>query len=545
MSNNQQPVKKTLKFNPTASSYTPTNFKPSAPSFTPTNVMIQKKEEPKKEEPKEEPVQNDKEDVVEKKETKQPPKETKKEKEEKEDKPVDTSVELEKRKKKMNECEQFKMSKPHVNIMFIGHVDAGKSTISGNILYLTNMVDERMIEKFKREAIQKGRDSWFLAYIMDSFDEEKEKGKTVEVGRAHFETEKKRYTLLDAPGHQAYVPNMIMAAAQADAGILVISARQQEFEKGFDRGGQTREHVLIAKTLNVGRLLVLVNKMDEPTVQWSEDRFNEIKKILDNFLKKTGFKNVQFIPISGLSGDNLVKPPVNEKASWYKGPTFLQALDEVEVVDKDPTGILRIPVIDRYKDSGKVVVMGKIESGILRKGDELYLSPTKEKVKIESIEFDFSEKPIECAFPGENVYINVKGVDVNNISPGYILSELSFPAPSVKVFRASVMITNVRDTNPLFCAGSTAVMHLHTLTCEVIFKKIIAEIGQDRKPKKNKNGKVEKITFVKKGSNALIDFEVDQRISCESYKEFKNLATFTLRDEGLTLAIGKVTKIID
>jgi len=207
---------------------------------------------------------------------------------------------LEQRKKKFDECKQFKFQKPHVNIMFIGHVDAGKSTISGNILYLTGMVDERLIEKFKREAIQKGRDSWFLAYIMDSFDEEKDKGKTVEVGRAHFETEKKRYTLLDAPGHQAYVPNMIIAAAQADAGILVISARQQEFERGFDRGGQTREHVLIAKTLNVGRLLVIVNKMDEPTVQWSEDRFNEIKKILDTHLKKLDLKMFNLFLFLGL-----------------------------------------------------------------------------------------------------------------------------------------------------------------------------------------------------------------------------------------------------
>ena len=157
-------------------------------------------------------------------------------------------------------------------------------------MYLAGVVDERMIDKFKREAISKGRDSWFLAYIMDENDEEKEKGKTVEVGRAAFQTEKKRYTLLDAPGHQAYVPNMIIAAAQADAGILVISARQQEFERGFDRAGQTREHVLIAKTLNVGRLLVVVNKMDEPTVQWSEDRYKEIVGTLNPFLKKTGFK---------------------------------------------------------------------------------------------------------------------------------------------------------------------------------------------------------------------------------------------------------------
>ena len=361
MSQENKPIRKPLKFNPSASSY--------KPSFVPTNVNIP----PKKEEPKEEPKKEEpkKEEPKKEEPKKEEPKKNEEIKEEikEEISNVDIQLAAEQRKKKYIECEQYKFEKPHVNIMFIGHVDAGKSTISGNILYLTGMVDERLIEKFKREAISKNRDSWFLAYIMDSFDEEKEKGKTVEVGRAHFETEKKRYTLLDAPGHQAYVPNMIIAAAQADAGILVISARQQEFERGFDRGGQTREHVLIAKTLNVGRLLVIVNKMDEQTVNWAESRFNEIKNILDSHLKKTGFKNVQFIPISGINGDNIVKPPKDERASWYKGPTFLQALDEVEVVDKDPTGIVRIPVIDRYKDSGKFVVMGKLESGILRRGE--------------------------------------------------------------------------------------------------------------------------------------------------------------------------------
>ena len=189
--------------------------------------------------------------------------------------------------------------------------------------------------------------------------------------------------------------------------------------------------------------------------------------------------------------------------------------------------------------------MGKIESGILKKGDELVISPTKEKLKIDSIECDFSEKPIECAFPGENIYMNVKGIDIGNVNGGYILSDPTFPAPTVKVFRASVRITNCREKNPLFCAGSTAVMHLHTLTVEVTFKKIVAELDNNGKPKKNKNGRIEKTTFVKKNQSALIDFEVDQKISCEPFKLFKNLSTFTLRDEGLTLAIGKVTKIIE
>ena len=456
---------------------------------------------------------------------------------------IDQGKLQEEREKRCKECQQFKFDKPHVNIMFIGHVDAGKSTISGNILYLTGMVDERTIEKFKREAIQKNRDSWWLAYIMDSWDEEKEKGKTVEVGRAFFQTDSNRYTLLDAPGHQDYVQNMIIAAAQADAGILVISARQGEFERGFDRGGQTREHALITKTLNVGRLLVVINKMDEQTVNWSEERFEKIKNVLGKYLKKLGFKNVQFIPISGLTGENILKPSQDPKSSWYSGPTLLQALDDVEVLERDSTAIVRIPVIDRYKHQGKFVVMGKIYGGVLKEGDELVISPTKELLQIVSIECDFSENPIKAAFPGENVYLSVKGIDMNNINPGYILSDPQLPAPVVKIFRGAVIITNGRENNPIFTTKSTAVMHIHTLTVDVIFKKIICVLDKEGKPKR-KNGKIEKVSFVQKGDHALIDFEVEQRISCDAFKNDRHFSTFTLRGDSLTLGIGKITKIL-
>lgn len=177
----------------------------------------------------------------------------------------------------------------HVNIVFIGHVDAGKSTLAGQLLYMTGMVDQRTIEKYEREAKEKGRDSWFLAFILDCSEDEREKGKTVEVGRAHFETDNKRYTILDAPGHRAYVPNMIGGAAQADIGVLVISAKKGEFESGFEKNGQTREHATLAKTLGIEQLVVVINKMDEPTVEWSKDRYDEIVEKLTPFLKGVGY----------------------------------------------------------------------------------------------------------------------------------------------------------------------------------------------------------------------------------------------------------------
>ncbi|KAI4795071.1 hypothetical protein KUCAC02_031659 [Chaenocephalus aceratus] len=204
--------------------------------------------------------------------------------------------------------------KEHVNVVFIGHVDAGKSTIGGQIMYLTGMVEKRTLEKYEREAKEKNRETWYLSWALDTNQEERDKGKTVEVGRAYFETEKKHFTILDAPGHKSFVPNMIGGASQADLAVLVISARKGEFETGFEKGGQTREHAMLAKTAGVKHLIVLVNKMDDPTVNWSLDRYEECKEKLVPFLKKVGFnpkKDIYFMPCSGLTGANL-KDPLTE-----------------------------------------------------------------------------------------------------------------------------------------------------------------------------------------------------------------------------------------
>jgi peptide chain release factor subunit 3 len=232
----------------------------------------------------------------------------------------------------------------HLNVVFIGHVDAGKSTIGGQILYLSGMVDERAIQKFEREAKEKNRDSWYMAYIMDTNEEERAKGKTVEVGRAKFETDKTRFTVLDAPGHKNYVPNMISGASQADVGVLVISARKGEFETGFERGGQTREHAQLAKTLGVSKLLVVVNKMDDPSVEWSKDRFDEIEKKIVPFLKSCGYntkKDVQFLPISGLLGQNMKERMQKSMCPWWDGPCLFEALDAIELPFRDPNGAFR------------------------------------------------------------------------------------------------------------------------------------------------------------------------------------------------------------
>ncbi|KAJ1539920.1 translation termination factor GTPase eRF3, partial [Cladochytrium tenue] len=256
-------------------------------------------------------------------------------------------------------------SKDHLNIVFIGHVDAGKSTMGGHILFLTGMVDKRTMEKYEKEAKELGRESWYLSWALDLNQEERNKGKTVEYGRGYFETAKRRFTVLDAPGHKNYVPSMMQAAAQADVVILVISARKGEFETGFEKGGQTREHAMLAKTVGVKRLIMVVNKMDDPTVKWDKARYDEcVSKILP-FLKGVGYKpkvDLDVMPISGFTGANLKDRLSKDVCPWYDGPSLLELLDEIDIGDRQINGPLLMPISDKFKDMGTIVT-GKIESG--------------------------------------------------------------------------------------------------------------------------------------------------------------------------------------
>ena len=215
----------------------------------------------------------------------------------------------------------IRIVKEHLNIVFIGHVDAGKSTMGGNILFLSGMVDKRTMEKYERDAKEAGRESWYLSWALDSTPQERAKGKTVEVGRAYFETKSRRYTILDAPGHKTFVPSMISGAAQADVAVLVISARKGEFETGFEKGGQTREHIMLVKTAGVQKVVCVINKMDESTVQWQKARFDEIKDKISPFIRAAGFNlktDVTFIPVSAYTGANLKDRVSKDVAPWWE-----------------------------------------------------------------------------------------------------------------------------------------------------------------------------------------------------------------------------------
>eukprot|EP00742_Colponemidia_sp_Colp-10_P000620 GILJ01000678.1.p1 GENE.GILJ01000678.1~~GILJ01000678.1.p1 ORF type:complete len:592 (-),score=136.75 GILJ01000678.1:203-1921(-) len=422
----------------------------------------------------------------------------------------------------------------HLNIVFIGHVDAGKSTTAGHILYITGQVDDRTIAKFEREAKEKNRDSWFLAFIMDTNEEERAKGKTVEVGRAHFETATKRYTILDAPGHKNYVPNMISGAAQADIGVLVISARKGEFETGFERGGQTREHAMLAKTLGVKQLIVVINKMDESTVQWSQTRYEECVEKLKPFLKGCGYNvktDVIFLPISGLTGANIKDSIDPSIAGWYTGPPLLTLLDSLKPPERNENGSLRIPLMDKYKEMG-VIASGKVESGTVKRGQQCLLMPNRTPVEVISVYID--EMEVSRAKPGENLKVKLKGVEEEDIQKGFVLCDSLNPCQVVTEFDAQLVIMELLEHRPVMTAGYGAVVHIHTAAEECTISELLETI--DRKTQKKKK----KPMFVKNGAVVVARIQLNQPVCMETFSDMQQLGRFTLRDEGKTVAIGKV-----
>ncbi|XP_004478029.1 eukaryotic peptide chain release factor GTP-binding subunit ERF3B [Dasypus novemcinctus] len=424
--------------------------------------------------------------------------------------------------------------KEHVNVVFIGHVDAGKSTIGGQIMFLTGMVDKRTLEKYEREAKEKNRETWYLSWALDTNQEERDKGKTVEVGRAYFETEKKHFTILDAPGHKSFVPNMIGGASQADLAVLVISARKGEFETGFEKGGQTREHAMLAKTAGVKHLVVLINKMDDPTVNWSNERYEECREKLVPFLKKVGFspkKDIHFMPCSGLTGANLKEQ--SDFCSWYTGLPFIPYLDNLPNFNRSIDGPIRLPIVDKYKDMG-TVVLGKLESGSIFKGQQLVMMPNKHNVEVLGILSDDTET--DSVTPGENLKIRLKGIEEEEILPGFILCDSNNLCHSGRVFDVQIVIIEHKS---IICPGYNAVLHIHTCIEEV---EIIALISLVDK----KSGEKSKTRprFVKQDQVCIARLRTAGTICLETFKDFPQMGRFTLRDEGKTIAIGKVLKLI-
>jgi len=439
----------------------------------------------------------------------------------------------------LNAALQDADTRENVNVVFIGHVDAGKSTISGQLLLQMHAIDQRIVEKYEREAKDNQRESWYLAYVMDNIAEEKAKGKTIEVGRALFATDKRKYTILDAPGHKSYVPNMIAGAAQADVGILVISARKGEFEAGYERGGQTREHAQLAKTVGIRQLVVVINKMDD--IGWDKARYDDIEGKLVTFLKTCGFarKDFSFLPISGLTGRNIVKRVESSVCPWFDGPCLIEALDALEMQQGRDKLAFRLPIIDKFKDSrGNSVVMGKVETGTLNVHDNVIIMPTHVPVEILAITVDDNVVPLRSAKPGDNIRLCIKGESTDNISAGFVVCK--DPSPAVVSFDAQVVVMELMPPKLLFSAGFEAVMHIHTAVEECTVTELQAQLNRN-------TGKVEKRrpAFVRNHSVVMCRITMNRPVAVECFSDFQQLGRFTLRDGGQSVAFGKIVKLVE
>jgi peptide chain release factor subunit 3 len=430
--------------------------------------------------------------------------------------------------------------KEHVNVIFLGHVDAGKSTLGGSILYATGMVDERTMDKYKREAKDLGRESWYLSWALDQTKEERSKGITVEVGRGFFETDKRRYSILDAPGHKNYVPNMVQGASQADVGILVISARKGEYEAGFEKGGQSREHAVLAKTQGVNKLVIVVNKMDDPTVEWSEERYKECTTKLTQFLKGLGYNpktDLTFMPIAAQQTLGIKERVPKSVARWVDSPSLLEYLDSMQTLERKVNAPFMMPIAAKYRDMG-TMIEGKVEAGVIRKEQRYLMMPNKAEIHISAL-YGETEDEIPAAACGEQVRIRIKGAEEEDIYPGFVLCSPKRPVHCVSAFEAQIRLLELKS---ILSAGFNCVLHVHSATEEVTFAALLHKL----EPKTNRKSK-KPPGFAKQGMSIIARLEViggAGSVCVERFEDYPQLGRFTLRDQGQTIAIGKITKLI-
>ncbi|XP_053314522.1 HBS1-like protein isoform X1 [Spea bombifrons] len=443
-----------------------------------------------------------------------------------------------KTKRKLNikeELEKRQGGKPLLNLVVIGHVDAGKSTLMGHLLYLLGHVNKRTMHKYEQESKKAGKASFAYAWVLDETGEERQRGVTMDVGMTKFETKSKVITLMDAPGHKDFIPNMITGAAQADVAILVVDASRGEFEAGFEAGGQTREHALLVRSLGVTQLAVAVNKMDQ--VNWQQERFCEITTKLGNFLKQAGFKesDVSYVPTSGLSGENLAKKStISELISWYKGPCLIDQIDSFKAPQRSVDKPFRLCASDVFKDQGSgFCVTGKIEAGYVQSGDRLLAMPPNETCTVKGI--TLHDEAVDWGAAGDHVSLTLTGMDIIKINVGCVFCSPSEPIRACTRFRARVLIFNFDIP---ITQGFPVIMHYQTVSEPATIRKLISVLHKSTGEVMKKKPKC-----ITKGMNAIIELQTQRPIALELYKDFKELGRFMLRYSGSSIAAGVVTEI--
>lgn len=423
-------------------------------------------------------------------------------------------------------------AKEHINLIFIGHVDHGKSTTVGRLLFDSGNIEEQAMRKLKEEAEKLGKKGFEFAFVMDNLKEERERGVTIDLSHKRFESEKYYFTIIDAPGHRDFVKNMITGASQADAAVLVVSANP-----GDGVQAQTKEHVFLSKTLGVGQLIIAVNKMD--MAKFSETRFNEVKAEVSKLLQTVGYKidQIPFVPLASFPGDNVVKKSAN--LPWYTGGTLLETMNKLKVPEKPSALPLRLPIQDVYNITGiGVVPVGRVETGIMKIGDKVIVVPGREGKgvigEVKSIEMHHEQ--LQQAEPGDNVGFNVKGLNKKDIARGDVLGPVD-NAPNVATeFTARIVVLNHPT---VLTAGYTPVFHIHTaqIACQIleITKKLDPATGQVVQ---------EKPDFVKNGDAAEVRVKPMQPMCIERFKDIPQLAKFAVRDSGATVAAGMCVDLV-
>jgi elongation factor 1-alpha len=425
--------------------------------------------------------------------------------------------------------------KTHINIVVIGHVDAGKSTTTGHLIYKCGGIDKRTIEKFEKEAAEMGKGSFKYAWVLDKLKAERERGITIDIALWKFETPKYYFTIIDAPGHRDFIKNMITGTSQADVAMLVVASGTGEFEAGIAKNGQTREHALLAFTLGVKQLIVAVNKMDDKSVNFGQARYEEIKNEVSDFIKKIGYNpaNVPFVPISGWNGDNMLEASPN--MPWYKGPTLLQALDAVTEPKRPIDKPLRLPLQDVYKIGGiGTVPVGRVETGVLKPNMVVTFAPSGITTEVKSVEMH--HEAMEQAVPGDNVGFNVKNIAVKDLSRGMVAGDSkNDPPQECANFLAQVIILNHPGQ---IHAGYTPVLDCHTAHIACRFAEMVKKI--DRRTGKELEDAPK---FVKSNDSALVKMIPSKPMCVESYQNYPPLGRFAVRDMRQTVAVGIIKDV--
>jgi elongation factor 1-alpha len=426
-----------------------------------------------------------------------------------------------------------KKVKDHVSLVVIGHVDSGKSTTTGHLIFKCGGIDKRTIEKFEKESSEMGKGSFKYAWVLDKLKAERERGITIDIALWKFETEKFVFTIIDAPGHRDFIKNMITGTSQADVCILMIASPAGEFEAGISKDGQTREHALLALTLGIKQMIVCCNKMD--ACQYSEDRYKEIVAELTDQLKKMGWKpaGIPFIPISGFNGDNMLEK--SEKTKWYKGPCLIEALNAIEPPKRPLDKPLRLPLQDVYKIGGiGTVPVGRVETGIIKPNMDVTFAPAMLTAPVKSVEMHHEQ--LVQAIPGDNVGFNVKGLSVKDIKRGMVASDAkNDPAGDIANFKAQVIIMNHPGQ---IQNGYCPVLDCHTSHIACKFEEIISKIDK-------RTGKVEEEfpKFVKTGNACMVNMAPSKPMSCEVFSQYPPLGRFAVRDMKQTVAVGVIKEI--